>query len=96
MNDLTLITLKAVRDQAETMYLQKIEVLANAIEEEREDLARFLEDHPEMEEFLTGDIVNGYRYVPGRPIPEPAPANGVGLCVPSFGSSEGVEVLDGP
>lgn len=88
MRDFTLQAALQARNVLETSYLQNIEQVGGAIEEERNAIAQFLEDHPEMEEFLSGDIMNGYKYVPGKSniqemieeMATVAAPNGVGTC----------------
>lgn len=60
------MALVEAKGQQETGYLQHIEMLSLTLAEDRDTIAAFLEDHPEMEEFLSGDKENGYTYVPGK------------------------------
>lgn len=66
MQEYTMRALIDVKGLSETSYLQQIDRLAVALKEDRDTVAAFLEGHPEMEEFLSGDIENGYTYVPER------------------------------
>ena len=66
MHDAVAITIQRANTQEMLVYTQQIEMLANAIDAEREHIALFLEHHPEMEEFLSGDLQNGYTYVPAK------------------------------
>ncbi len=66
MNDYTMQVLAQLKGQGETYLLQEIERAANEISDKRKAMARFLEDYPEMEEFWSGDVINGYEYVPRK------------------------------
>lgn len=66
MNDFTFRTLIETKGQQETHYLQRIDMLAEDVKESRDMIAAFLDAHPEMEEFISGDKENGYTYVPGK------------------------------
>ena len=87
MHDTVAITIQQAHQQSMLIYTHQIEIMAQAMEAEREHIALFLEHHPEMEEFLSGDVQNGYVYVPGRPeelLKDMQPdVNGFGkTCVP--------------
>ncbi len=95
MNDFTMMAVIEAKGQDETLYLRKIDLLANDVKDSRDMIAAFLEDHPEMEEFISGDKENGYEYIPAKE--KVAPEELVESLKPnSNGSRDDICDYDGP
>ena len=64
MHDNTAKALQEAKHNQEFDYLKEIELLSQAIDQERGEIAALLIDRPTAKEYLVGDIETGFKYVP--------------------------------